>query len=104
MNSEEMHCEAEDLVRGTGKAPGSATKRNPSTGLGATVREMRINDPTLIGVYLALQIHFSYIKPYMSPLNTYKPDHLAVDPRDFQYTTLVKFEHSCNGPLKAIFG
>lgn len=52
MNSEEMLCEAEDLVRGTGKAPGSATNRNPSTGLGATVREMRINDPTLLSHFL----------------------------------------------------
>jgi hypothetical protein len=27
MNSEEMLCEAEDLVRGSGKAHGSGTKR-----------------------------------------------------------------------------
>lgn len=29
MNSEEILCEAEDLVRGSGKARGSATKREP---------------------------------------------------------------------------
>lgn len=63
MNAEEMLCEAEDLVReGRERLPAVPPNRNPSTGIGATAREMRINDPALIGA-LSRSTNAALIKP-----------------------------------------
>ena len=72
MNAEEMLCEAEDLVRGTGKAPGSATKQEPLNRYrryGAGDEDQRSStDRCVISLYKCC---FDKTNCIPSPLDTY---------------------------------